>query len=255
MIRGVLIDLSGVVYTGEQPIAGSAAAIARLRSSGLPLRFVTNTTRKSKRLILEQLAGMDLNIGGDEIFTPAAAAREILIAQRLTPHLLIHPALKEDFSDLPNVKGIALVVGDAADGFTFAAMNEAFRVLDQGAAFFALAKNRTFLDSDGKRSIDAGAFVTALEYASGKNSTVLGKPSQTFFEAAAGHMNVDLSACAMIGDDVEADVSGALTAGVGQAVLVRTGKYQPGDEERYDPKPTIIVDNFASAADWVLAID
>lgn len=253
MIHGVLIDLSGVVYSGEQPITGSAAAINRLRFAGMPMRFVTNTTRKSKRLILEHLAMMDLEIGADEVFTPAAAACEILIARRLTPHLLIHPALEEDFSDLPNGKSIALVVGDAADGFTFAAMNEAFRLLDQGADFFSLAKNRTFLDADGKRSIDAGAFVTALEYASGTDSIVLGKPSRAFFAAAANSMQVDLSVCAMIGDDAEADVSGALTAGIGQAVLVRTGKYQPDDEKRTDPSPTIVVDDFNAAADWVLS--
>jgi ribonucleotide monophosphatase NagD (HAD superfamily) len=33
----------------------------------------------------------------------------------------------------------------------------------------------------------------------------------------------------MIGDDVEADVNGALAVGL-QTVLVRTGKYRAGDE-------------------------
>ncbi|MEQ9490844.1 MAG: TIGR01458 family HAD-type hydrolase [Alphaproteobacteria bacterium] len=252
MIGGVLIDLSGVVYSSDEPISGAAEAIDRLREAGLPLRFVTNTTRKSKRLILEHLAGMGLHIDGDEVFTPAAAACGILADRQLTPHLLIHPALEEDFGNLPDGAETALVVGDAADGFTFAAMNAAFRVLDQGSPFFALAKNRTFLDADGKRSIDAGAFVTALEYASGTTATVLGKPSRSFFEAAANSMKTDLADSVMIGDDAEADVAGALAAGAGRAVLVRTGKYQAGDEKAYDPHPTAVVENIHAAADWIL---
>lgn len=252
MIRGVLIDLSGVVYSGDKPIAGSRAAIKRLREAGLPLRFVTNSTRKSKRLILDQLVTLGLQIEADEVFTPAAAACSILEEKQLVPHLLIHPALAEDFTRLPTCGQIALVVGDAADGFTFAAMNEAFRVLDQGAAFYALAKNRTFLDADNRRSIDAGAFVSALEYASGVDATVLGKPSQSFFAAASATMQTDLSECVMIGDDAEADVSGALVAGVGKAILVRTGKYQSGDEDRHEPAPTVTVDDLAKAANWIL---
>lgn len=252
MIRGVLIDLSGVVYSSDELISGAAEAIDRLREASLPLRFVTNTTRKSKRLMLEHLAGMGLRIDEDEVFTPAAAVCGILADRQLTPHLLIHPALEEDFRNLPDGTETALVVGDAADGFTFAAMNAAFRILDKGAPFLALAKNRAFLDADGKRSIDVGAFVTALEYASGTTATVLGKPSKGFFEAAANSMKADLADCVMIGDDAEADVAGALAAGAGCAVLVQTGKYQTGDETICDPHPTAVVDNIHTAADWIL---
>ena len=252
MIRGVLIDMSGVVYSGEELIAGSAAAIDRLRQAGLPVRFVTNSTRKSKRLILEQLSAMGLEINKDEVFTPAAAACDILVDKQLAPHLLIHPALAEDFSDIPAGEELALVVGDAADGFTFAAMNEAFRVLDGDAPFYALAKNRAFLDADGQRSIDAGAFVSALEYASGTEATVLGKPSRSFFEAAAHSMGVELHDCAMIGDDAEADVSGSLAAGVGKGVLVRTGKYQPGDENGFEPIPSVVAEDLSGAVAWLL---
>ena len=36
----------------------------------------------------------------------------------------------------------------------------------------------------------------------------------------------------MVGDDVEQDVNGAIRAGIGVAVLVKTGKYREGDEEK-----------------------
>ena len=252
MVQGVLIDLSGVVYEGGSALPGAAEALARLRAAGLPLRFITNTTRKPKRLILDALAAMDLDIAADEVFTPASAARQMLVAEGLTPHLLIHPALEEEFQDLPSAGPPALIVGDAADGFTFDAMNKAFRVLEDSARFLALAKNRSFLDRDGKRTIDAGAFVLALEYASERTATVLGKPSPAFFTAALLSMGMGPREAAMVGDDAEADVAGARMAGIGAALLVKTGKYRNGDEARYRPNPTMTVADLGAAADWIL---
>ncbi|WP_346892543.1 TIGR01458 family HAD-type hydrolase [uncultured Roseibium sp.] len=255
MIRGILIDLSGVIYIGDGPVAGAREALSRIRKSGLPVRFLTNTTRTPKQSLLERLSKMGFEIKAEELFTPAQAARELLLKRRLTPHLLIHPALEEDFQGLPASSGgaCAVVVGDAADGFTYQALNAAFRDIADGADFLALAKNRTFLDADGHLSLDTGAFVAALEYASGRTATVLGKPSADFYAEAAWDMDVQMSGLVMIGDDVESDVSGALKAGVGHALLVRTGKYTPGAETKADPQPTAVVDDIDAAADWILA--
>jgi len=253
MIKGVLIDLSGVVYDGGAVLPGAAEAIGRLRGAGMPVRFLTNTTRRSKRLILEALQDMALEIAPEEVFTPASAARQMLLAEGLSPHLLIHPALKEDFHDMPQGGPPALVIGDAADGFTFAVLNQAFRTLEDGARFLALAKNRSFLDADGTRSMDAGAFVTALEFASERTATVLGKPSLAFFTAALLSMGIGPREAVMIGDDAEADVAGARMAGLGAALLVKTGKYRNGDEARYRPNPSATVDDLGAAVDWILA--
>jgi ribonucleotide monophosphatase NagD (HAD superfamily) len=56
----------------------------------------------------------------------------------------------------------------------------------------------------------------------------------------------------MIGDDAENDVGGAMKAGLA-GVLVRTGKYQPGDEKQVDPRPTAVADDLAAAVDWILS--
>lgn len=255
MIRGILIDLSGVMYIGDGPVAGAPEALSRIRKAGLPVRFLTNTTRTPKRGLLDRLSRMGFKIAADELFTPAQAARELLIERGLTARFLIHPALEEDFQDLPPSLGEsrAVVIGDAADGFTYQALNAAFRDLADGAEFLALAQNRTFLDADGRLSLDTGAFVAALEYASGRSAIVLGKPSADFYAEAARDMDVQLDGLVMIGDDVESDVSGALAAGVGHALLVRTGKYAPGAEAAAEPAPTAVVDDIGAAADWILA--
>ena len=117
--------------------------------------------------------------------------------------------------------------------------------------FYALAKNRSFQDDDGERSLDTGAFVAALEYATQREATVLGKPAAAFFHAAVESLGCQPEQTVMVGDDVEADVGGAMDAGL-KGVLVRTGKYQDGDEEAISPPPDHVAADLAAAADWIL---
>jgi len=253
MIRGVLLDLAGVIYQGETALPGALESVHRLREEGLPLRFVTNTTRMSKSMVLERLAKLGLDIAGSELFTPAQAARDWLAHNDCSPLLLVHPNLVQDFEDIPKRAQRAVVIGDAGDGFSYAHLNRAFRALIGGAQFIALAKNRDFKDEDGQLSLDAGAFVEALEFSSRHEALVLGKPARAFFEAALASMDCPPDRAVMVGDDAEADVAGALNAGLSSAVLVRTGKFRPGDETRFDPHPTVTVENVSAAADWIVA--
>jgi len=255
MIRGVLLDLSGVLYVGDQPLDGAVDALEKLRSAGLPVRFVSNSTRRSKRLILERLRRLGVEAGSDELFTPAEAACDWMAAQGRSPHLLVHPDLEEDFADCRVDEPEVVVVGDAGEQFTYATLNAAFRKIVAGAPFLALAANRTFRDTDGDLSLDAGAFVHGLAYASGVQPVLLGKPAKAFFEAAAASMDCDLDETIMIGDDAEADVAGALAAGVHEAILVRTGKYQSGDEYRVDPRPSRVVGGVDEAVVALLSLD
>jgi ribonucleotide monophosphatase NagD (HAD superfamily) len=97
MIRGVLLDLAGVIYEGEKALPGALDAVGRLREAGLSLRFVTNTTRMTKQMVLQRLAGLGLGVTERELFTPAQAAREWLARNDCSPSLLVHPDLAQEF--------------------------------------------------------------------------------------------------------------------------------------------------------------
>ncbi|MEK4032100.1 TIGR01458 family HAD-type hydrolase [Methylocystis sp. IM2] len=222
--EGVLIDLDAVVYVGDAALPGSLEAIERLRAAGLPYRFVTNTTRRPLRRIVEDLPRLGLSVSPEEIYTPAALARSFLLQRGLAPFLVTHPDLQEEFADIAAGSGEAVVIGDAGEFFTYDLLNRAYRKIIGGAVFLALAKNRCFLDRDGELSLDAGRFVKGLEFASGREALVLGKPSPTFFSLAVSGLHRPADRVAMIGDDAEADVGGAMAAGL-MGVLVRTGKY------------------------------
>ena len=185
----------------------------------------------------QDLAQLGLQVAIEDVYTPAAIAHEFLTRRNLEPFSVVHPDLREDFSGLTTDGDEAVVVGDAGEFFTYDLLNQAYRKILRGAAFLALAKNRDFLDHDGDMSLDAGPFVAGLEYASGREATVLGKPSSTFFTLAVEGLQCAVENVAMIGDDAEADVGGAMAAGL-MGILVQTGKYRPGQEAHLLERPT-----------------
>jgi HAD superfamily hydrolase (TIGR01458 family) len=113
----------------------------------------------------------------------------------------------------------------------------------EGAGLVALQRNRFWQEADGL-SLDAGPFVMALEYASGKTATVVGKPESAFFEAALRDLKLDAKDVAMVGDDTETDVAGARKAGL-LGVQVQTGKYRSGDRMGTTVEPDAKIESIA----------
>jgi HAD superfamily hydrolase (TIGR01458 family) len=251
VVKGILLDLDGVVYVGASALSGSLDAISRIRAARIPLKFITNTTRRPRRRIVEDLARLGVHVAFEDVYTPATIAHDFLAQRRLTPFLVVHPDLREDFSGLATDGEEAVVVGDAGEFFTYDLLNRAYRKIHHGAEFIALAKNRNFLDHDSELSLDVGSFVVGLEYASGRKATVLGKPAATFFKLAVEGLHCNAEDVVMIGDDAEADVGEAMAAGL-MGVLVRTGKYRPGQEARPPRRPTLVAENLKAAVDLLL---
>lgn len=228
MIKGVLLDLSGTVYEGDKLIPGALDAVERLHSSQLPVRYLTNSSRMSRKKILNRLKGMGFAVQAEEIFTAPAAIQDYLREHQWSPWLLVHPDIEEEFTEFHGQTPDAVVVCDAAHVFTYENLNRAFRLLLDGARLLAVGNNRYFKCAEGL-TLDAGPFVRALEYAVDCEAIVLGKPSQAFFHAAVAQLGCKPSEVLMVGDDVDSDINGALNAGL-KAALVRTGKCRPGDE-------------------------
>jgi HAD superfamily hydrolase (TIGR01458 family) len=117
-----------------------------------------------------------------------------------------------------------VLVGDLGEDFGYRRLNAAFRHLMEGAQLLALQKNR-YWQTDFGLALDAGPFVAALEFASGKAASVVGKPERDFFRLALEDMGCEAGQVAMVGDDAEADVEGARRAGL-VGIQVRTGKWR-----------------------------
>jgi HAD superfamily hydrolase (TIGR01458 family) len=238
-VEGLLVDLDGTLYVGDEPVEGAREAIDELKSFGFIIRYVTNTTRKPRRAVREHLCSLGFEVEETEIFTPAMAAAGLIGDRSCFP--LVDESLLEDLGGITLTQDHPdhVLIGDLGEDFTYDRLNAAFRCLMDGAELIALQRNRYWRKKDGL-ALDAGPFVTALEYASGKTATVVGKPEKSFFLLALADLGLESQEVAMVGDDAEADVAGAQAAEI-RGILVKTGKYRPETEGR----PALVLDSIA----------
>jgi HAD superfamily hydrolase (TIGR01458 family) len=254
-MAAILLDVDGVLHVSGEPIAGAGGAISRLRADGHRLRFVTNSTTKSRRQLTEHLRSIGIELEDEELQTTGVVAARQLAGKRVLA--LTMPGILDDLEglELVGMNVDAVLVGGADEGeetgrvFSYLNLNRAFHELQAGAELYCLHKNRWWQTADGPR-LDAGAFVAGLEYAADTEATVLGKPSAAYFQAALAALEADAELTWMVGDDLEGDIIGAHNHGM-RTILVRTGKFRPDDVERSRLQPDGIVSSVAQIPEWL----
>ena len=276
-VRGLLLDMDGVIVRAGEAIPGAADALRELERRGFPYRIVTNTSLLSTASLAGSAAALGMAIPAERFVSALAAAaldtarrhpgeplyvlasadaRTEFVGQRLLTH---------EEADAPGARAAAVVVGDAPEEATWANLNRAFRLVRRGAELVAMHRNRWWLTPAGE-TLDSGAYVAGLEYAAGVRARVTGKPSPLFFRTVAREVAREASTTvngrvtrhelAVVGDDVETDVLAGMRAGM-RGILVLTGKHGPADAEaaarrRHGARPDAIAH---SLADVVGALD
>ncbi len=226
--RGIVLDMEGVLHVDWQPIAGSAAAVEELRRRGLELCILTNTTGKSRDQIAGRLAEMGFRFPAERIVTAAwAAAGHVRSAHPgARVFAMVEPGGMDELEGLELVddpqQADVLLLGGPDERWTYGLLNSVFRALMRGVPMVAMQRNRWWPTRSGP-SLDAGMFVTGLEYSAGCRATVIGKPSPEIYRMACRVLDVPEHEAMMVGDDLEFDLPPARDIGM-RTCLVRTGK-------------------------------
>jgi len=249
-VTAILLDLDGVLYIGDHVLPDAAWAVRRLHETGFRLAGVTNTTTQSRHAIAKKLAEMDIPLAEDQIRTPAALAMARIGHQ--SARLFVRDELREDFSGVcedenqPDV----VVMGDiGGEGYPPETLREIFLHIMDGAQLLALHKNRFWQKPDGLH-LDLGVFVAAIEYATGKEAEILGKPSADFFHDICRQLDTEPAEALMVGDDVESDIGGAKDAGL-KTALVQTGKYRKDFVKQSGIKANLVLPSIADLPDAI----
>jgi HAD superfamily hydrolase (TIGR01458 family) len=272
-VRAMLLDLDGVIVLAGEAVPGAADAVAALDRRGMPYRIVTNTSAVSRETLSRWSTRLGAPIPASRFESALSAsaawtarhfpgaplyvlasedARREFAGQRLMSH---------DEAAARGATAAAVVIGDSPEEATYDNLNRAFRLVLAGAVLVGMHRNAWWLTPEGP-TLDSGAFVAGLEFASGRTARVIGKPSPAFFsqavadlrgEAGRGLARADI---AMIGDDVRSDVRAAQRAGL-RGIFVLSGKHGRADvevaaAERGGRRPDAIA---ASLAEVVAALD
>lgn len=245
--QGLLLDMDGVFYVGDTLLTGARETLLSLREQAIPFRFITNTTTRSPASLLKKLHTLGLPAEEDELFTAITATREYLQRRgRPTCHFLVRDAIRPCFSEFEQNDHDPdyVIIGDIGAAWDYETLNALFNMLMRGARLLCMHRNRYWQDADGLR-MDIGAFVAALEYVSGQQAVVIGKPSPAFFQTALAALGLPAESVAIVGDDIESDIGGGQSAGL-QGILVKTGKYREELVNRSSVRPDALIDSIAA---------
>jgi len=245
-LRGILFDLDGVLYVGPNVIEGAINAISDIKQRGYHCGFITNTSTLSSASLQKKLISLGFDIAENEIISATRAAR-IYLQQFDDPvcHLLLSDDVKQDFQHLSQSDSQAdfVIIGDIGDAWSYKLLNNVFNLLINGAQLIAIHKNR-FWQTEHGLQMDIGGFISALEYASQKQSTIIGKPSPDFFQAALTELDLPSEQVAIIGDDIDSDIGGGQSAGL-TGILVKTGKYRKSYADNSPIIPDLTIQSIA----------
>lgn len=223
-----IVDLDGVIWLAEEPIAGSADAVGRLRAAGIRVVFATNNAAPRVAELIERLNRAGIDCSRDELVTSAHAAASMLDAGSSA-----FPCAEGGVIEALEERGIRAVERGEADAvvvgwtkaFDFDLMADAATRIREGARFIGTNEDATHPTPE-RLLPGSGALLAAVATAAQAVPEVAGKPHEPMvrllMERAPG-------ATVVVGDRPSTDGELARRLGLPFA-LVRTGVTQGGRE-------------------------
>ncbi|MGO0578153.1 HAD-IIA family hydrolase [Ornithinimicrobium panacihumi] len=255
-VRGLLCDLDGVVYRGDEACPGAVEGLSAAREAGVRVLFMTNNASRTPQDVAEHLTALGLPTGADDVLTASQVAAAVL-ADRFASGDETLPegstilavggsgvaiALAE--AGLGQVgpgevrqsheDGEPLTVGMVVQGYgpsvDALALSEAAYAIREGAGWLATNDDRTIPTARGL-GVGNGSLLAAVASATGASPEVVGKPHAPAYEHAVRRLGLPVEECLMIGDRLDTDIAGAARAGI-RSALVLTGVSQEADVEQ-----------------------
>lgn len=251
----LVLDLDGCVWVGEQPTPGAVEAIGELQAAGRRLAFVTNDPRRATEAYVEKLWGLGVKASVADVVTVGGALQHLLAETRggRTAFAIGTRALLRHVSDaglrLMNGTDLApraevVVVGGTGD-LSYDDLRVATLALRRGADFLATSRDPTYPMPDGLWP-GTGAIVAALEYASGREAAIVGKPEPQLLLTAIDRLGPGRTL--VVGDRLDTDVAAAARVGL-DAALVLTGgatAEEAAEAAGDDPRPVAVAETLAA---------
>ncbi len=245
----LLLDLDGCVWVGEEPTPGAPEAIAEVRAAGKSLAFLTNETRRSPEEYVRKLWSLGLQASLEEVVTVGSAIQHLLAGRErgTAVYVIGATAIFRHVSDagMSVVNGTEraaqaeLVVIAGHDELHFGELRDATQAVLAGAQMIAANRDRTFPTADGLWP-GTGAVVAALEYATERGSSLVGKPDPKMFHTALDRLGPGRTL--MVGDRLDSDLAGAAAAGLDGAIVLTGVTSREQAEAARDPSPVAIAD-------------
>ena len=249
---GIIFDMDGVIYRGEEPIEGARELINFLKERGVPFLFLTNNSTKTPEMYREKLLSMGIDVPGERIITSGLATR-LYMRRHFKPGKIFvigGRGLQQEMESLGwgtvsieearngRWREVEYVVVGLDPALTYEKLKYGTLAIRKGAAFIATNPDTTFPGEEGLYP-GAGSIVAALRASTDEEPTTIGKPNEPVYEIAREKLG-EAEEIWMIGDRLDTDIAFAKRFGM-KAVMVLTGVNSLKDVEESPVKPDLVL--------------
>ena len=248
--RHFICDMDGVIYRGNQLISGVADFIRNVQEAKRDLLFLTNSSEKTPEQYLAKLEMLGITgLKVSQFYTSALATRDYLLqhAQKKTVYVVSEPGLKEVLRQagftLTEEAPEAVVVGHTRQ-LDFTSLTKATQLILAGSRFIGTNPDKTDPVEEGLEPA-CGSLLAYLEAATGTQPYVVGKPNAFMMQQAIQTIGRPAHELLMIGDRMDTDIKGGLTAGL-HTLLVLSGVTPLSEVSQYPYQPDEILPTVGS---------
>lgn len=251
MKHGLLIDMDGVIYSGETLIEGADKFIGDLQKQGIPFTFMTNNSQRTRLDGVRKLKHLGIDVTEDQIYTSAMATAKFLGDQgsQGTAYVLgeggLLTSLHENGISLVNTDPEFVVLGEGRN-FTLEMVQRAVDMILAGAKFITTNRDPS-PKKPGWNNLGIAATTAMIEEATGRKAFVTGKPSPVMMRSARKYLGLETAETTVIGDTMETDIQGGVQMGY-KTILVLSGIAKKEDMSNYAFKPDLTVSSVAQIA-------
>ena len=257
-ISGLIIDMDGVLWHGNEPIRGLVTFFETLREIDLPFVLATNNASLTQRQYIDKLSKMNVVVTADEILTSSMATASYLDAHQpknkrrvfvIGETGLQEPLIEHGFTltglyevnqkEQSDKVRADLVVSGLDRKLTWDKLATATLNINQGASFYATNVDTT-LPTELGDVMGNGGTVAALEAATGVRAVSIGKPGPILYQQALSTLGTTLEETVAIGDRLNTDILGAVNTGI-RSILVLTGISTLKELQEVDYQPTWVM--------------
>ncbi len=226
-MRGLIIDMDGVLWSGKETLPGAADLIATLRRRSTPFMLVTNNASASPTSVQEKLQTMWVDVQQEEVLG-SAEATTVWLSEQQPPETAVyvigenalHKALAHAGFELRSrAEGVRAVVVGIDRQVDWKKLTEAALAIRAGALFVGTNPDPSFPTERGLAPGN-GAILAALQAATGAEPVIIGKPEPYLFEQSLARLGTPREGTLVLGDRLETDILGGQQAGLPAALLL-----------------------------------
>ncbi|WP_413668063.1 HAD-IIA family hydrolase [Mucilaginibacter sp. Mucisp86] len=256
MKQGLLIDMDGVIYSGEELIYGADKFIKHLIDNDIPFTFMTNNSQRTSLEVVRKLKRLGITVETKHVYTSAMATGKFLGDQSPngTAFVLgeggLLTSLHENGITLVDSDPEFVVLGEGRN-FTLEMVQRAVDMILAGAKFITTNRDPS-PKKPGWNNLGIAATTAMIEEATGRKAFVTGKPSPVMMRSARKFLGLETAETTVIGDTMETDIQGGVQMGY-KTILVLSGISSKDQLSHYAFKPDMVassVDKITFPLKW-----